>query len=136
MLEVRGLEEFLRKCEDMLRKHPQELKTFMKALEHLVNAALYVGYLRGKQGAGKYEPEEVFRELFKKFLTEEWRKLGDREDFYFDEDFFLIVHKETLNLAEELYPLVKRLYDMEPPDLSKPIGRVVFKEEKGRKDEG
>jgi len=134
MLEVRGLEEFLRKCQDMLRKHPQELKTFMQGMEHLIYAALYVGYLRGKQGAGKFEPEEVFRELFKKFLTEEWRKLGNTEDFYLDEDFFLVFHKETLNLAEELYPLVKWLYDMEPPDLSKPIGRVVFKTE--GKDEG
>jgi hypothetical protein len=127
MLEVRGLEEFLRKCEGTLRKHPQEAKTFMQALEHLIYAALYVGYLRGKQGAGKFEPEEVFRELFKKFLTEEWRKLGNTEDFYLDEDFFLVVHRETLNLAEELFPLVKWLYDMEPPDLSKPFGRVVFK---------
>jgi hypothetical protein len=133
MLEVRGLEEFLRKCEGMLRKHPQEAKTFMQALEHLIYTTLYVGYLRGKQGAGKFEPEEVFRELFKKFLTEEWRKLGNTEDFYLDEDFFLVVHRETLNLAEELFPLVKWLYDMEPPDLSKPIGRVVFKTEEKEK---
>jgi len=134
MLEIGGLEEFLNKCQGMLRKHPQELKTFMQALEHLMHAALYMGYIRGKQGAGKFEPEEVFRELFKKFLTEEWRKLEDREDFYLDEDFFLIVHKETLNLAEELYPLVKWLYDMEPPDLSKPLGMVVFKTEEENED--
>jgi hypothetical protein len=127
MLEVRGLEQFLARCQEMLSKHPQELKTFMQGMEHLIYAALYVGYLRGKHGAGKYEPEEIFRELFEKFLTEDWRKLGDREDFYMDEDFFLVVHKETLNLAEELYPLVKKLYDMEPPDLTKPIGRVIFK---------
>jgi hypothetical protein len=134
MLEVRGLEEFLRKCESMLRKHPQEAKTFMKALEHLIYAALYVGYLRGKQGPGKFEPEEIFPKLFNKFLTEEWRKLGNTEDFYLDEDFFLVVHRETLNLAEELYPLVKWLYDMEPPDLSKPFGRVVFKTKKTEPD--
>jgi hypothetical protein len=138
MLEVRGLEEFLRKCEGMLRKHPRELKTFMQVLNHLVHATLYVGYLRGKQGPGNFEPEEVFKELFNKFLTEEWRKLNDREDFYLDEDFFLVVHRETLNLAEELYPLVKKLMATEP--IKGPIGRVVFKveeeEEKGGKDEG
>jgi hypothetical protein len=106
----------------------------MQGMEHLIYAALYVGYLRGKQGTGKFEPEEIFPKLFNKFLTEGWRKLENREDFYLDEDFFLVVHKETLNLAEELYPLVKWLYDMETPDLSKPIGRVVFKTEGENED--
>jgi hypothetical protein len=129
MMEIKELEQFLAKCQEMLSKHPQELKTFLSSVYDLIHIALYAGYLRGKHGAGKYEPEEIFRELFEKFLTEDWRKLGDRENFYMDEDFFLVVHKETLKLAEELYPLVKKLYDMEPPDLSKPIGRVVFKTE-------
>jgi hypothetical protein len=131
MLKIDKLDKFLNKCQNMLEEHPQELKEFIKAMYDLVHIALYVGYIRGKEGIGSIDHEEVFNELFNKFLSNEWKKLNkDREEFFLDEDFFITLNSETLDLAERLFPIVMKLYSTEPIDTSKPIGRLVFTEEK------
>jgi hypothetical protein len=127
MLEIDKLDNFLNKCNAMLKEHPQELKEFLNAMYDLMHIALYLGYIRGKEGRENIDPEEVLSELFNKFLTDEWKHLSkDRKDFYLNEDFFIRLKCETLDLAERLYPIVKELYDREPIDTSKPIGRLVF----------
>jgi hypothetical protein len=131
MLEIAKLEEFLNKCHAMLKKHPQETKELLNAMYNLMHIALYLGYIRGKEEREGIDPEEIFKELFNKFLTEQWKHLDeDRKDFYLDEDFFIRLKCETLDIAERLYPIVKELYSMEQIDISKPIGRLIFTTEK------
>lgn len=132
MLEIEKLDNFLSKCYAMLKEHPQELKTFLNAMYHLTHIALYMGYIRGKEGREKIDPEEIFNVLFNKFLTDEWKHLSkDRKDFYLNKDFFIKLNCETLDLAERLYPIAKELYDKEPIDTSKPMGRLVFTTRQG-----
>jgi hypothetical protein len=132
MLEIDKLNEFLDKCHATLKEHPQELKEFLNAMYNLTHIALYLGYIRGKEERKSIDPEELFNELFNKFLTDQWKHLdNDRKDFYLNEDFFIRLKCETLDLAERLYPIVKTLYDMEPIDASKPIGRLTFTTRQG-----
>jgi len=132
MLEIDKLNELLNKCHAILKEHPQEAKEFLNAMYNLMHIALYLGYIRGKEERKNIDPEEVFNELFNKFLTDQWKHLdNDRKDFYLNEDFFIRLKCETLDLAERLYPIVKNLYDKEPIDTSKPIGRLVFTARQG-----
>jgi hypothetical protein len=132
MLEIEKLDNFLSKCHAMLKEHPQELKEFLNAMYNLMHITLYLGYIRGKEGRENIDPEEVLTDLFNKFLTDQWKHLSnDRKDFYLNEDFFIRLNSETLDLAERLYPIVKELYDTEPIDTSKPIGRLTFTTKQG-----
>ncbi len=114
MLRIDELNKLLRKCQKMLEEHPEELKTFMSIVYDLVHIALYVGYIRGRQGRESIDPEELFNELFNKFLTDEWKHLDhERQNFFLDEDFFNNLKSDTLALAESLFPIVMKLYAKE-----------------------
>ncbi len=114
MLRIDELDKFLRKCQDMLEEHPQELKEFIKVMYDLVHIALYLGYIRGREGIGSIDPEEVFNELLSRFTSDDWKHLDkNRRDFFVDEDFFIRLNSETLDLAERLFPIVMKLYGQE-----------------------
>jgi CRISPR/Cas system CSM-associated protein Csm2 small subunit len=114
MLKINKLDQFLSKCHATLKEYPQESKEVFKAMYDLIHIALYLGYIRGREGKESIDPEEVFNELFSKFLSNEWKRLDkNREEFFLDEDFFTRLSSETLDLAERLFPIVKELYGEE-----------------------
>ncbi len=111
MLRIDELDKFLSKCQTMLKEHPQELKEFMKVVYDLVHIALYLGYIRGRKGRESIDPEEVFFELLSRFISDEWKHLDhERRNFFLDEDFFIRLNSETLDLAERLFPIVTKVY--------------------------
>ncbi len=113
MLRIDKLDQLLNKCHKLLKEHPEELKTFMSIVYDLVHIALYVGYIRGQQGRESIDPDELFNELFNKFLTDEWKHLDHEKNFFLDEDFFNNLNSDTLDLAERLFPIVMKLYAKE-----------------------
>jgi hypothetical protein len=121
VLEIEQLNEFLDKCKKTLEAHPNEAKYLVDALYNLLYAVFFAGYIRGKDPDFDYNA--ILSEIFAKFSTDEWKKVNDRV-FYEDEDYFVILATEALDIAEKLYPIIERLVATEP--IKGPIGRVVF----------
>jgi hypothetical protein len=134
LMEIEHLENFLNKLQRMLEKHPEEAQRGLSnALYHVIYAVFFAGYIRGKDPDFDYN--YTLSEIFGRFSTDEWKEVNG-EVFFYDEDYFRVLTSDALDLAERLYPIIKKLMATEP--IKGPIGRVVFKvdEEKGEKDEG
>ncbi len=122
VLEIEYLNDFVDKCRRMIKKHPDEAEYLAEAIYHLVYLAFYTGYIRGKDPDFDYN--KVLGWIFGGFSTDEWREV-DGEVIYENEDYFRKLNSEAFQLAENLYPIVKKLVATEP--IKGPIGRVVFK---------
>jgi len=133
ILEIAYLEDFLEKCKRMIEAHPQEAKNLVDALYDLLYAAFFAGYIRGKDPDFDYN--DVLSEIFGRFSTDEWKEF-EGAVLYEDEDYFIKLRTTAFDIAERLYPIIKRLKATEP--IKGPIGRVVFeeKEKKEGKNEG
>lgn len=133
VMEIRHLDDFVKKCQSMIKAYPDEAQYLADAIYHLVYLSFFAGYIRGKDPDFDYN--EVFTWIFGVFSTDEWRKL-DGEVIFEDEDYFRRLNSEAFEMAEKLYPIIKRLMANEP--IKGPIGRVVFRKEEagGEEHEG
>ncbi len=133
VLEIEYLNEFVDKCQRMIEAHPKEAKQLADALFDLLYAVFFSGYIRGKDP--DFDHNEVLSEIFARFSTDEWKEFNG-EVLYEDEDYFRILEATAFDIAERLYPIIKKLIATEP--IKGPIGRVVFKvdEEKEGTNEG
>jgi hypothetical protein len=132
VLEIRYLDDFVEKCRRMIKAYPDEAEYLAEAIYHLVYLSFFAGYIRGKDPDFDYN--EVFTWIFGGFSTDEWREL-DGEVIFENDDYFRRLNSEAFQLAENLYPIIKRLVATEP--IKGPIGRVVFKvREEEKEDEG
>jgi len=132
VLEIRYLDEFVEKCQRMIKAYPDEAQYLANAIYHLVYLSFFAGYIRGKDPDFDYN--KVFEWIFGGFSTDEWREI-DGEVVFENEDYFRRLNSEAFDLAEKLYPIVQRLVAKEP--VKGPIGRVVFKvREEEEEDEG
>jgi hypothetical protein len=132
VLEIRYLDDFVEKCRRMIKAYPDEAEYLADAIYHLVYLSFFAGYIRGKDPDFDYN--EVFTWIFGGFSTDEWREL-DGEVIFENDDYFRRLNSEAFQLAENLYPIIKRLVATEP--IKGPIGRVVFKvREEEKEDEG
>jgi len=131
VLEIEYLDKFIDKCRRMIEAHPKEAKELADALYDLIYAAFFSGYIRGKDP--DFDHNEVLSEIFARFCTDEWKEFNG-DILYEDEDYFRILGTTAFDIAERLYPIVKKLMATEP--IKGPIGRVVFKTEEEEEDEG
>jgi hypothetical protein len=122
VLEIEHLNDFVEKCKRMIEAHPNEAKHLADALYHIVYLSFFAGYIRGKDPDFDYNKVLIW--VFGKFSTDEW-KLVDGDILFEDEDYFRNLSCDALDLAEKLYPIVKKFAAAEEP--KGPIGRVVFK---------
>jgi hypothetical protein len=121
MLEIEHLNEFVEKCKRMIKAYPDEAQYLANAIYHLVYLSFFAGYIRGKDPDFDYN--KVLSWVFGGFSTDEWKEV-EGEVIYTDEDYFRCLNSEAFQLAENLYPIVKRLMGQEP--IKGPIGTVRF----------
>ena len=122
LLEIRYLEDFVEKCQRMMKAYPEEAyEKLPDAIREIVYAVFFAGYIRGRDPDFDYN--RVLTWIFGAFSTDEWKEF-EGEVIYADEDYFRKLSSDAFEIAENLYRVVKRLLAEEP--VKGPIGRVVF----------
>jgi len=130
LLDLTDIELFLRECKDRLKRHNyRDISFFMDTVRYLVLITHYCNYLYHK-GFKEYHPDYVLVKTLNKYLNGEWKT----EIYPDEEDFFIALNRELMELMDEVGTKAWEEKSKEEPDPTMPIGRVVFKTE--GEDEG
>jgi hypothetical protein len=116
---------FLRECEDRLKRfNYADIGLFMDTVRYLVLITHYCDYLYHK-GFKEYHPDYVLVKTLNKYLSGKWKT----ETYPDEEDFFVALNRELMDLLEEVGTKAWEEKSKEEPDPTMPMGRVLFKTE-------
>jgi hypothetical protein len=126
LLDLTDIELFLEECKDRLRRYNyRDISFFMDTVKYLVLITHYCDYLYHK-GFKEFHPDYVLVKILNKYLNDAWiTEIYDHE-----EDFFVALNKELMDLLDEVGTKAYEEKRKEEPDPTMPIGRVVFTEKK------
>jgi hypothetical protein len=125
MLELTDIKLFLEECKDRLKRfNYADIGFFMETVKYLVLITHYCDYLYHK-GFKEYHPDYVLVKILNKYLSDAWKT----ETYPDDEDFFIALNRELMDLLDEVGTRAYEEKGKEEPDPTMPMGRVVFKTE-------
>jgi hypothetical protein len=126
LLDLTDIELFLEECKDRLRRYNyRDISFFMDTVKYLVLITHYCDYLYHK-GFKEFHPDYVLVKILNKYLNDAWKT----EIYDHEEDFFVALNKELMDLLDEVGTKAYEEKRKEEPDPTMPIGRVVFTEKK------
>jgi hypothetical protein len=123
LLDLTDIKLFLRECEDRLKKYNhRDISFFMDTVRYLVLITHYCDYLYHK-GFKEFHPDYVLVKILNKYLSDAWKT----EIYDHEEDFFVALNKELMDMLDEVGTKAYEEKRKEEPDPTMPMGRVVFK---------
>jgi hypothetical protein len=125
LLDLTDIKLFLKECEDRLKKYNhRDISFFMDTVRYLVLITHYCDYLYHK-GFKEFHPDYVLVKTLNKYLNGAWKT----EIYPDEEDFFIALNRELMDLLDEVGTKAYEERCKEEPDPTMPMGRVVFKTE-------
>ena len=123
LLELTDIKVFLKECEERLKRYNyRDISFFMDTVKYLVLITHYCDYLYHK-GFKEFHPDYVLVKTLNKYLTDAWKT----EIYPDEEDFFVALNRELMDLLDEVGTKAYEEKRKEEPDPTMPMGRVVFK---------